>query len=58
MAGGLGSRLRPLTYVLPKPLIPLSEKTIIEEIIDRFSEMVVKISLLPSTIKLNLLNSI
>ncbi len=37
IAGGIGSRLRPLTNVLPKPLIPLNEKTIIEDIIDRFS---------------------
>jgi dTDP-glucose pyrophosphorylase len=36
MAGGLGTRLRPLTQVLPKPLIPVGEKTMLEEIIDRF----------------------
>jgi len=36
MAGGLGTRLRPLTNVLPKPLIPISDKTIIEEIFERF----------------------
>ena len=36
MAGGLGSRLKPLTNVLPKPLIPMGEKTIIEEIFERF----------------------
>lgn len=39
MAGGLGSRLKPLTNVLPKPLIPFGEKTIIEEIMDRFSDV-------------------
>lgn len=38
MAGGKGSRLRPLTNVLPKPLIPLKEKTILEEIMDNFVE--------------------
>jgi len=38
MAGGIGSRLKPLTNVLPKPLIPLDEKSIIEEIIDRFGQ--------------------
>lgn len=37
MAGGFGTRLRPLTNVLPKPLIPLGERTMLEEIIDRFS---------------------
>ncbi len=36
MAGGLGKRLKPLTNVLPKPLIPMGEKTIIEEIFERF----------------------
>jgi NDP-sugar pyrophosphorylase family protein len=36
MAGGKGTRLSPFTKVLPKPLIPVGEKTIIEHIIDRF----------------------
>lgn len=36
MAGGKGTRLKPLTNVLPKPLIPLGDKTILEEIMDRF----------------------
>lgn len=36
MAGGQGTRLRPLTYVLPKPLIPINNKTLIEEIFERF----------------------
>jgi dTDP-glucose pyrophosphorylase len=37
MAGGIGSRLKPITNVLPKPLIPIGEKTIIEEIFQRFN---------------------
>lgn len=36
MAGGTGSRLKPLTNILPKPLLPFGEKTIIETIMDRF----------------------
>lgn len=36
MAGGFGSRLKPLTNVLPKPLIPLGEKTILELIFEKF----------------------
>lgn len=36
MAGGVGSRLRPITNIIPKPLIPISEKTILEEIMERF----------------------
>ena len=38
MAGGKGTRLKPLTNVIPKPLIPINDKTIIEEIMDRFME--------------------
>lgn len=38
MAGGQGSRLRPLTNVLPKPLIPIGEQTMMEDIMDRFVE--------------------
>lgn len=30
LAGGLGSRLRPFTEVIPKPLLPLGEKSILE----------------------------
>lgn len=36
MAGGKGTRLKPLTNIYPKPLIPIGEKTIIESIMDRF----------------------
>ncbi len=36
MAGGKGTRLEPFTNVLPKPLIPINEKPVIEHIIERF----------------------
>jgi dTDP-glucose pyrophosphorylase len=36
MAGGEGSRLKPLTNILPKALIPIHDKTIIEDIMDQF----------------------
>ena len=36
MAGGKGSRLEPFTNVLPKPLVPINEKPVIEHIIERF----------------------
>lgn len=39
MAGGLGKRLKPLTNVIPKPLIPINEKTILEVILDQFQEI-------------------
>jgi dTDP-glucose pyrophosphorylase len=38
MAGGRSTRLEPLTKILPKPLIPLGEKPIVELIMDRFAE--------------------
>lgn len=36
MAGGKGSRLKPVSNIIPKPLIPIGDKTIIENIMDRF----------------------
>lgn len=38
MAGGKGTRLDPFTKILPKPLIPIGNKPIIETIMDRFFE--------------------
>jgi dTDP-glucose pyrophosphorylase len=38
MAGGKGERLIPYTGVLPKPLMPIGEKTVTERIIDRFAD--------------------
>lgn len=38
MAGGKGTRLLPYTAILPKPLIPIGEKTIAERIVERFYE--------------------
>ena len=39
MAGGKGTRLEPFTKVLPKPLVPINEKPIIEHIIENFTEV-------------------
>ena len=36
MAGGKGTRLEPFTKILPKPLIPIGDRTVIEIIIDKF----------------------
>ena len=38
MAGGKGTRLKPYTDILPKPLIPIGNKTVTERIIDAFLE--------------------
>lgn len=35
MAGGLGKRLEPFTKIIPKPLLPIGEKSILELIIQR-----------------------
>lgn len=36
MAGGKGTRLKPITNIIPKPLVPLGEKAIIQIIIEQF----------------------
>jgi len=38
MAGGLGSRLRPLTEDIPKPLLKVGNKPILETIIENFAK--------------------
>jgi dTDP-glucose pyrophosphorylase len=38
MAGGKGTRLDPFTRILPKPLIPLGDKTMIEIIMDEYAK--------------------
>lgn len=39
MAGGKGTRLKPITNVIPKPLIPVGDKTILEVIMDQFENI-------------------
>lgn len=36
MAGGKGTRLKPITNVIPKPLVPVGDKTILEVIMNQF----------------------
>ncbi|WP_304544970.1 nucleotidyltransferase family protein [Sulfurimonas microaerophilic] len=38
MAGGLGTRLRPLTHDVPKPLLKVGNKPILETIIENFAK--------------------
>jgi dTDP-glucose pyrophosphorylase len=39
MAGGQGTRLKPLTNIIPKPLLPIGDKTILEIIMDKFVQV-------------------
>ena len=36
MSGGKGTRLEPFTKILPKPLLPINNRAVIERIIDKF----------------------
>ncbi|MFA4851828.1 MAG: sugar phosphate nucleotidyltransferase [Bacteroidales bacterium] len=38
LAGGLGSRLKPFTDVIPKPLLPLGEKSLLEHQIEHLKD--------------------
>ena len=38
LAGGKGTRLRPLTYSIPKPLLPIGRQPILEIIIERLRD--------------------
>jgi NDP-mannose synthase len=38
LAGGLGMRLRPYTTILPKPLVPVGDRPILEHIIRRLAD--------------------
>ena len=39
MAGGKGTRLKPITNVIPKPLVTIGDKTILETILDQFESI-------------------
>ena len=42
MAGGEGTRMLPFTKVLPKPLIPVNNKPVLEHIMDNFYQQGIK----------------
>jgi mannose-1-phosphate guanylyltransferase/mannose-1-phosphate guanylyltransferase/phosphomannomutase len=56
LAAGLGTRLRPLTYVMPKPVAPVLNRPIVARIADLlaqhgFEEVVANLSYLPEQIR-------
>ena len=57
VAGGKGTRMRPYSSVLPKPLMPLKNKSIIENIIDNLSGQGVKKVHITLNYKKNLIKS-
>ena len=38
LAGGLGTRLKPFTEIIPKPLLPIGEKAVLEVQIETLSQ--------------------
>jgi NDP-mannose synthase len=38
LSGGLGTRLKPFTEIIPKPLLPIGEKAVLEIQIERFKK--------------------
>ncbi len=57
MAGGKGTRLKPFTEILPKPLIPVGDKPIIEHIIDKFCVYGIKNFFISAVYKSRILKS-
>ena len=57
MAGGFGKRLAPFTSILPKPLIPVEGKTIVEHIISKFLDYNVKEFFMTINHKSNIIES-
>jgi mannose-1-phosphate guanylyltransferase len=56
MAAGLGTRLRPLTYEVPKPMVPVANRPVMELILEHlpqhgFTEVVSNLHWFPETIR-------
>ena len=57
MAGGKGTRMKPFTNVLPKPLIPIGNKTMIDYIIDEYRHYMIKDFFITINYKANLIKA-
>ncbi len=56
LAAGLGTRLRPLTYELPKPMVPVVDRPVMAHIVDLLqaqgiTEIIANLHYFPDTIR-------
>ena len=56
LAGGKGTRVRPLTYILPKPMVPIVERPIMSFLLDLlkkhdFNEVIITVGYMANTIE-------
>jgi mannose-1-phosphate guanylyltransferase/mannose-1-phosphate guanylyltransferase/phosphomannomutase len=56
LAAGLGTRLRPITYEIPKPMVPVLDRPVMEHILDLlaehgFEQVVANLHYFPDTIR-------
>lgn len=56
LAAGLGTRLRPLTYEIPKPMVPVLDRPVMAHIVDLldrhgFAEVIANLHYFPDTIR-------
>ena len=56
LAAGLGTRLRPITYEIPKPMVPVLDRPVMEHILDLlaehgFEEVIANLHYFPDTIR-------
>ncbi|MEA2494047.1 MAG: mannose-phosphate guanylyltransferase, partial [Thermoleophilaceae bacterium] len=56
LAAGLGTRLRPLTFEIPKPMVPVLDRPVMAHIVDLcrrqgFDELIANLHYFPDTIR-------